>query len=47
MFVLDEIIVRGIKLVLDHVWVINIRKNIPKDHPRICEEGPFSRAKVV
>ena len=40
MFVLDEIHVRGTKLVYEHVRVGNIRANIPKDHPRVLEEGP-------
>ena len=40
MFCLDEIHVTGPKLIYEHVWVRNIWKNIPKDHPRVLEEGP-------
>ena len=39
-FVLDEINVRGPKIIYDHVWVGNTRLNIPKDHPRVLEERP-------
>ena len=41
MFVLDKIHVRGSKLIEGYVWVVNIRENIPKDHPRVLEEGPM------
>ena len=40
MFVLNEIHVRGVKLIEYHIWVRNIRKIIPKDHLRVLEEGP-------
>ena len=39
-FVLNEIPVRGHKIVYKHIQIVNIRENIPKDHPRVLEEGP-------
>ena len=39
-FVLDEIHVRGSKLIYDHVWIGKVPTNIPKDQPRFHEEGP-------
>ena len=47
MFVLGEIHVRGDKLIYEHLWVGNFRENIPKDHPRVLEEGPKVGAKTV
>ncbi len=47
MFVFDEIHVRGPKLKYEHVWVGNVLENIPKDHPRVFEEGPFMGAKTA
>ena len=47
MFVLGEIKIIGAKLVKDHVWVGNIRENIPKHHPRILEKGHKVGAKTV
>ena len=44
MFVLDEIYVRGTKLVYEHMRVGNVRKNIPKYHTWALEEGPFKSA---
>ena len=35
-----EIHVRGDKIMLKHVWVVNVWEYIPKDHPRVIEEGP-------
>ena len=46
-FVLDKIHVRGSKLIEGYVWVVNIRENIPKDHPRVLEEGPMLVAKIA
>ena len=45
--VLDEIDVGGPKLISDHVWVGNIRANIPKDHLEVLEEGSKVGAKTV
>ena len=39
-FVLDEIDVVGPKILYEHVWVGNIWESIPKDNPRVLEEGP-------
>ena len=39
MFVLDEIYVRGVTLLEDRIWVGNFLEIIPKDHPRVLEEG--------
>ena len=47
MFVLDEIYVRGTKLVYEHMRVGNVRKNIPKYHTWALEEGPFKSAQAV
>ena len=46
-FVLDEIHVIGTKLIYKHVWVVKVRENIPKDYPRVLEEGPKVGAKYV
>ena len=35
-----EIHVTGDKLIYNHVWVENVQANIPKDHPRVLENGP-------
>ena len=40
MLILDEIHVRGAKLVYDHFWVENVHVNILKHDPRVLEEGP-------
>ena len=34
-----EIHVRGDKIMLKHVWVVNVWENISTDHPRFLEEG--------
>ena len=47
MFVLDEIYVRGPKLVYEHMRVGKVCENIPKDHPWALEEGPFKSAQAV
>ena len=47
MFVLDEIYVRGTKLVYEHMRVGNVHKNIPKYHTWALEEGPFKSAQAV
>ena len=39
-FVLDEINVRGPKLVYKHIQVGNVQAKLPKDQPRVLEEGP-------
>ena len=39
-FVLDEIQVRGFKIIYDHIWVGNVREIISKDHQAVLEEGP-------
>ena len=46
-FVLGEIHVRDAKLVYQIVWIGNVRANIPKDHPRVLEEGPNVGAKTA
>ena len=38
-FVLDEIHMRGAKLEYGYDLVGNVWANIPKDHPRVLEEG--------
>ena len=38
-FVLDEIYVRGVKIIEDIIWVGKVCKFIPKDQPRVLEEG--------
>ena len=40
-FILDKILVGGSTLVYDYLWVVNVWENIPKDHPRVLEEGSF------
>ena len=30
----------GAKIIYVHVWVGKVRAKIPKDHPRVLEEGP-------
>ena len=44
--ILYEIDVRGPKLVYYHIRVGNILENIPKDQPRVLEEGPIFVAKL-
>ena len=39
MFALNEIYVSGVKLIEDRIWFTNVREIIPKDHPRVLEEG--------
>ena len=39
-FIFDAIHVRGDKIVYDHVLVEYVKPKIPKDHPRVLEEGP-------
>ena len=40
-FVLDEIDVRGHKIVYEHIRVGNVRTKVPKNQPRVLEEGPI------
>ena len=47
MFVLDEIHLRGDKIIDNLIWVRNIREIIPKDHPRVLEERPKLVAKTA
>ena len=47
MFVLDEINVSVHILIEDHVWVVNVWENIPKDQPRVFDEGPILVAKTA
>ena len=47
MFILDEIHVRGVKLIKGHVCLRNVQENIPKDQPRVLEEGPVLVAKAA
>ena len=44
---LDEIHAIGTKLIYKHVWVVKVRENIPKDYPRVLEEGPKVGAKTA
>ena len=44
---LDEIHVRGDKIVYNHVWIVNVRENIPKEQPRVLEEGAILVAKTA
>ena len=46
-FLLDEIDKGGPKIVYKHIQIVNIRENIPKDHPRVLEEGPMLVAKIA
>ena len=46
-FVLYEIHVKGVRLVYNYVWIGNIQENIPKDKPRVLEEGPKLEVKTV
>ena len=39
LLVLEEIYVRGVKLIDNHIWVGNVWEIIPKDHQRVLEEG--------
>ena len=39
-FLLDEVHVRGSKLMYEHVWAGNVWENIPEDYLRVVEEGP-------
>lgn len=47
MFVVDEIYVRGIKLIEYPIWFVKVQEIIPKDHPRVLDEGPKLVAKTV
>ena len=40
-YVLDEFHVGGSKIVQKHIWNGYIQTNIPKDQPRVLDEGPF------
>ena len=42
-----EIHVTGDKLIYNHVWVENVQANIPKDHPRVLENGPKVVPKTI
>ena len=44
---LDEIHVRGPKLVYEHVWIVNFCENIPMDHTSVLDEKPKVSAKTV
>ena len=46
-FILVEIHVRDPSLVQEHIKFRNVRENIPKDHSRVLEEGPFKSAQAV
>ena len=46
-FLLDEIYVGGPKLVYGHIMVGYVREKIPKDHPRVVQEGPMLVAKTA
>ncbi|TMX04216.1 hypothetical protein EJD97_010645 [Solanum chilense] len=46
-FVLDEIYVRGVKLIEYSIRLGNAREIIPNDHPRVLEEGPKPVCKAV
>ena len=45
--VFDEVYMRGSKIISDHIQVGYVWEKIPKDQPRVLEEGPFTRAKAV
>ncbi len=47
MLVLEEINLRGDKIIYNHVWVGNVWSNIPKDQPRALEGGPILGVKTV
>ena len=47
MFFFDEFHVRGRNLLYKHICVGNVMVNIPKDHPRVLEEGPILVAKTL
>ena len=47
MFILNEIDVWCPKLVYKHIQVGYVRENIPKDHPRVLEEGLMLVAKTT
>ena len=47
LLVLEEIYVRGVKLIDNHIWVGNVWETIHKDHPRVLEEGPKLNVKTV
>ena len=40
MLVLDEIHVRGVKLIDGHIWVGNFRKINPEEHQSVFKERP-------
>ena len=40
-FVLNEIHVRGHKIVYKYIRVGNVQVKLPKDHPRVLDKGPF------
>ena len=39
-FVLDEIYMECLKLIYENIWIGNVQVKVPKDHPRVLEEGP-------
>ena len=41
MFILDEIYVRGPKIVYKHIRVEKVGVKLPKDQRRVLEEGPL------
>ena len=47
MFTLGEAHVRDENIKYYHIWVLNVRENIHKDHLRKLEEGPFLVPKIV
>ena len=47
MFVLDEIYVRGLKLINDCIWVGNISEILSKEKSRVLEDGPMFVAKIA
>ena len=47
MFVLDEIYVRGPKIIHNHIRVGNTLAKFPKDKPRVLKEGLMGEPKFV
>ena len=47
MFVLDEIHLKGVKIIKNHICVGKLKEIIRKDHQRVLEEGPKVVVKKV
>ena len=47
MFILDEMDVKGIKIVYEHIRVGNVQEKVLKDQPRVLEEWAFLEPKAV